>query len=287
MTLCIAALCKDYTDGPLLGRSSVVLCFDKRVETLTAGADIEFKYELLSPRWGALIAGDIGLARELTTSYRSLFEGKPEFESNELLMALRAPLNSLREDYADRFVRRKLSMTLGELKQHGNARLPKDVYRQTWYEISAQDLGVQLILFGWHQGDFRLFKISFGELYRSEPFAVIGSGSDIAEPALYQREYRDSWGTGRAVYCAYEAQRLGSIAPGVSKNPKSISTVIMYYDDELPTLGAKVVREGDPWLEERFQEFGPRTLDELTIPNTAILDMGAIAKRVKARPQGA
>jgi hypothetical protein len=56
-----------------------------------------------------------------------------------------------------------------------------------------------------------------GSLESCESFAAIGSGQDIANSVLFQRELEESDPTGRAIYCVYEAMTLGAIAPGVGE----------------------------------------------------------------------
>lgn len=269
MTLCIAALCQED------GKPRVVASFDRRVETAIAGADTELKFESLSPHWGALLAGDVALARELLLAYGALFDKTDQFDHYGILRELRGPANEFRDDLADRLVRSRLAMSLDDLKKRGQKNLPPDVYRQIWFEIESQDLGVELILFGWHDDSFRLFKLRRnGRLEFSEPFAAIGSGSVIASSALYQRQYTERWRLAPALYAVFEAQALGSIAPGVGRDPTEAYTVGFYYDKKAKEVDYLYPSDQtEAWLSNQFKKFGPRTIPEtLTLPEKPFSD---------------
>lgn len=278
MTLCIAALCRER--GEKVG-SRAIISFDRRVETGIAGADIEFKYVPLTNRWSALIAGDVSLAREFAIGYAECLADREErlviAEANSLL---REPLKQLREEYADRLVRERLAIPFSELKANGAAQLPGDSFRQMWYDISVQQMGVELILLGFIEEAFHLYRVANWNISRHEPFAVIGSGSYIAEAALFQRGQRAVWTVPMALYAVYEAQKLGEIAPGVGAS-QDIAVLTFEEDSGVtPSVASPSLRKG---LDKQFKEFGPKVISlDHPLPSGDFTRYGERKKRDEA-----
>lgn len=52
---------------------------------------------------------------------------------------------------------------------------------------------------------------------RCSHFAAIGSGTYVAESALFYREHTGGESLGTAIYNVYEAMKLGAKAPGVGE----------------------------------------------------------------------
>ncbi len=287
MTLCIAALCQEGGD------KYAAICFDQRVQTHIASAETEFKYVHLGPNWAALIAGQIPLARELTTAYKTMLRNpRPALNESNVLNYLYKPINSLRRSMASRYSQDRLAMDYDTLLRDGQKQLPEDLFRQVMYDVAAQEMKVELILIGWMNRRFNLFKLSFGNVYRCEPFAVIGSGTSVAEPALYHREVSEFWDMGKALYAVYEAQILGQIAPGVGKKYQ----VALLANDGQGIYPRVVKKTSKTFLAEKYAQYAPRELgDDFTLPAGFFLEFmpkgvrkpNAKTKRRNRRPRRA
>ncbi len=239
MTLCIAALCLEE-DQKGEDHKRVVISFDRRMETNIAGGDVAFKFDSISHYWAGLIAGEVGLAWEALAKFkRHLQDDTVQITEDSVLDELRKPLSDLRTEFADRYVRKTLGIPFADLLA-GKHSIPEDVVSRTWYEIPYQapsEDKLQLILIGWIGNRFHLFKVAGTEVDRHDPFVAIGSGADIAEPALFQREHRATWPLGKTLYVVREAHTLGCIAPGVSKNAE---LTVIYYNEERDSLNWRV-----------------------------------------------
>jgi hypothetical protein len=262
MTLCIAALC-DRSDASAERR--VIVSFDSRVETPIASANTEFKLKRLSRRWIALLAGDLALAREIAIAYGDLLSTIENGVTEEnALQHLYAPLNDVRAREADRYTQQRLAMPYAQFLNAGATQLPEDLFRQVTYDVAAQELNVELILVGWFEGYFHLYKLSCGRIYTSEPFAVIGSGGNIAEPALFQRSLRPFMAQDRVLYCVYEAQRLAEIAPGVGT--RHSFAIFTYNDEEGRIYPLVALPDTLALLDERYRLYGPQPIGDVSLP---------------------
>jgi hypothetical protein len=266
MTLCTAALCAhDVDDG---ARASI--SFDTRVETFAAGADVGFKWEAVAQRWSLLFAGTVHAAKELANLYRAALRTTEKMIDGEsVLSVLQTPADKFRAIEAERLTQKRHGMSYDDFLTYGKERLPEDLFRQTSYDVASQDMSVELILIGYYDNRFRLFKLSDGRVTSCTGFAVIGSGSYIAEPCFYQREHKEYDSVGKAVYTQYEAQTLGSIAPGVGKR---FSIAVLEYVPDQERVVPKVLLEHDGMkiMEGYFKKWGPKPVENFHLAGDSL-----------------
>jgi hypothetical protein len=118
----------------------------------------------------------------------------------------------------------------------------------------------------------RLFKYSLGEVWEPDNFVAIGSGTTIAESTLMQRQVDETWTVPRATYAVYEAQRMGSIAPGVGSKMRML---VCSYSPNLFGLATSMpnTKVWKPAMEGLYERFGPREIGEdFSIPKDAFFD---------------
>lgn len=278
MTLCIAANCLDTNERV------VVISFDRRIEAGGAGGDIGFKFRQLSPRWCALMAGEVGLAWEVLEKYQKLLlKVGNKLSSGDAPQKLREPLNEIRKVFADRHVRKTLAITLKELLA-GTHSLPEATLAQTWYEIPQQiprDDQLQLLLIGWIENNFHIFKVRGIDLERVEPFAAIGSGAHIAEPALFQRQLLSLSQVNETAYAVFEAQNLGSIAPGVGKHSE---LAVLYFSEQKQDICWRVLQyEMWPFMYDLYSRFGLHPIEPIEFPNNAfkVYEIGRLPEQAE------
>jgi hypothetical protein len=210
VTLCIASLC-DHGNG-------MAICFDREIQTEIAKAQTGFKLVGLPSQWHALQAGSLHRAKELTDLYIEHL-GTIDLASMEepaVLEQLRIPPARLRRRMAEALTQEKFSTGYEDFLRSGKDWFDVDTHRQTLYEISSQNFGGdELILFGSISGGFLLYKFSGGEVWQCRDFAVIGSGTTVAEPNLYQRKQDWTKSVQETLYSLYEAKKLAEVTPGV------------------------------------------------------------------------
>lgn len=270
MTLCIAALCRDYNEPAIhhTGKPCVIVATDFRIETETAGAETEYKVDFLSDNWVAVFAGPVSQARELLTLYGEALHSHAVTKQN-CVNLLREPQRQLRRRMADSLTHALHSISYEEFLQSGKTWLPDDIYRQTSYQISAQQIAAELILIGYFApGEFVLLKTQNGDVEQCSHFAAIGSGAEIAKSVLFQRAHKDYYPDWDTIYSVYEAKKLSEIAPGVGK-----MTSYMCLNEPDPSKKSVLdsyricSREvGFPFLEKAFRRFGPKPVKTLNIP---------------------
>jgi hypothetical protein len=267
VTLCIAATCRDYTEhgsmGP--GEPRAVLASDWRVETAAAGAEIEVKDDMLHKRWFSLLAGDVAQARELNELYRGLLRAE-EITAANCLEKLRIPLQQFRRRLADSYTQTVYSMTYDEFLKNGKTQLPEDSFRQSVFEIGNQRTEAELILVGFIENEFVLFHCANLDVAEHSHFAAIGSGAQIAMPALFQREQRSSDSLDRTIFAVHEAKKLAEIAPGVGRN--TTYTLLSPPKDSASGLEFSFCSEtGKRELAKRYRRFGLKKITGDALPH--------------------
>ena len=217
MTICIAAIC-DRRDDP-----KIVLCSDKRLDYGQVGsAEIGKKMGYVSRHCLALLA-----ANNVTHAYELVAEYAHRFQSFDRMLTLEelcAPPRILKKRYMEQAVQMRLGMALDELKESGQRILPPEVYSRMWNELESIKLECELILAAFSSGKPYLFSFADGGVHPDHPFAVIGSGSWVANAALCQRGCNEQMPLSEVLYYVYEAKKMSEIVNGVGK--KTQITVI-------------------------------------------------------------
>lgn len=268
MTLCTGALCN-------LGNTKAVVAFDTMASTNIAQAENAFKFENLGKRWIALIAGRISEARELAGVYRQHL--KPieyDLKEDNALEELRKPA----QQYLDR-VRNSLAQRLTGFDYEAFLRESHLFPEATrWAIFNMEPPEIELLFVGCivdkYSGEprIRLFKYAFGEVWAPDNFVAIGSGTTIAESTLMQRKVDETWTIPRAVYAVYEAQRMGSIAPGVGSKMRML---VFSYSSDLSGLatGMPNTKVWKPAMEGLYDRFGPREItNDFALPQDTFFE---------------
>ena len=248
MTLCIASLC-DHGNG-------MAICFDREIQTDIAKAQTGFKLVVLPSRWQALQAGSLHRTKELTDLYKEHLGtiDVSSMEESAVLEQLRIPPAKLRRRMAETLTQTKFSVGYEDFLRSGKDWFDLDTHRQTLYEISSQNFeGDELILFGAASGEFLLYKFSGGEVWQCRDFAVIGSGTTVAEPILYQRKQDWTKSVQETLYSLYEAKKLAEVTPGVG-DKTLVAMQFLSKPGRLQWLSAR----GLEILEHEFSTFGPK-----------------------------
>lgn len=267
MTLCIAAAAEDR------GRLRIVISSDWRIENSSSGAEIQDKLYWIGDEWAVLIAGTITRAIELVDTYAEYFRGLRErnikITDTTILDHVKKPPITQKYKIANEYVGALLGMTYKDFLTNGKQILPHKQFDEIVSDIQRLDLDCQLILSSFIDGAQRIYKVCADcSVEASEHFAAIGSGSDIAESILFQRDHEGDLPIGQALYDVYEAARLGSKAPGVG-NQHAISVLIP------PRRGGKVSfsrvsDKGYRFLDRCFKKYGPKDFYRLGLPKGSL-----------------
>ncbi len=267
MTLCIAAACQDK------GRGRLVIATDWKVTIGSATAENQDKLFWATGCIPVMIAGNISRAIELKDSYRSYFaklaeKKKLEIDPNHIVDVLRRPVAIQKQKLANEHISLKFGMTYKEFRQAvGKNEIPSVVATETLNEIARIDLQCSLIIAMFSRKEPHIYKVDeFGVVYTCDNFAAIGSGSPIAEGALYQREQENNMPLGVTIYHVFEAMKLGSIASDVGKE----HTLNVLYP---PTKDGEDVEikdisdRGKAFLGRKFKKLGPKEFSQMKLPS--------------------
>jgi 20S proteasome alpha/beta subunit len=268
MTLCIAAACQDR------GKKRIVISSDWRIESSSFGAEIQDKLYWIGDEWAVLIAGGITRAIELVDTYaehfRSLKEKKIKLTDTTILDQVKKPPILQKYKIANEYVGALLGMTYRDFLTNGKQILPEKQFEEIIADLQRLDLGCQLILCSFVDGAQRIYKVCDDcSVEASEHFAAIGTGSDIAESVLFQRDHEGDLPLSHALYDVFEAASLGSKAPGVGK--QHAITVLVPPRLRGKIAYSRVSDRGYRFLERCFKKYGPRNFYRLGLP-TGTLD---------------
>lgn len=270
MTLCIGALCNDLV--PTV--PSIVCCFDSKVSNTAFGSETEYKFHVLSDNVMAMVADRPGRAKELAGYYRAHL-ANIELNETNLLSELQEPIRMLKRRIGAGYIGRKcMGVSYEEFLSNGVAWFGQPAFDRHSATIESNPLGVDMIIAGFfrpqNQGHYQSFlcKLRDGEINRITNFALIGSGTYTAEPALHSRSQNPTLDLPDTVYNVYEAKKLGESSPSVGQ--KTTLYVLQPPDPVMKDkkLRVRVLREeGEKELAKRFKKYGPRPVPAQKIPD--------------------
>jgi len=195
-----------------------VCCFDRRVETTSAGSETGFKFRKVSKHWAALLAGSIPRAEELIMIYSSTMTDDT-IDETAVMDALREPPQVLKKKLTEEYVRTRVAMSYAEFLANGHQSLPSSVFENIAAEVARMELGCQLILIPLRpQRSKHLYTVDVdGTVYPENDFCAIGTGASGATAWLHFRGQHRFDTISDTVCHLLEAKKFCETAPGVGK----------------------------------------------------------------------
>jgi hypothetical protein len=260
MTACIAAACKEKVEGRDV--VCIVGATDTKEQTTVASGEYLWKFRSIAYGWDAMIAGTVSSAEELVTEYERHLKTVKLTESN-VAEELRRPAETIKRRLAEHYIKMQVGMSYDDFMTKGNKTLSPEDFREILYEVRKLSLGCQLLISGFINKKPKIFTVSeYGDVIIHQNFGAIGTGSTIAECALYQRQQHQHSPLWVTLYHVYEAIRLARIAPGVGT--QAIIHVISQKEDG-EVYGRFVNPKGDSELEKLYQKYSLQPLESFPI----------------------
>lgn len=271
MTLCIAAVCQDR------GRDRIVIATDWKAGNDMAAAENEDKLYWITDNMPVMIAGTVTRAVDLKNTYAQWFMEHAEpatIRVEKISDNLREPLAEFRRKLADEHLTCKFQLShQGFLEAVGKRQIPESIASEAFSDLGKLDIESELIMcFFSNEGTAFVYKVDDHGLELCNNFAAIGSGSIIAEGALYQREqdYRDTVGT--TLYNVYEAMKLGSISPTVGEeHTLNLLKAPSKKGETVKSTMADTSTATDRLLEKKFRKHGPKPMRGMSLPKGAFV----------------
>jgi ATP-dependent protease HslVU (ClpYQ) peptidase subunit len=218
-----------------------------------SSSDTTWKWRPVGDGFHAQLAGTISNARELTSQlHAQLLESKPE-GVREVLETLRLGFGNYKHAFAEGYIQNRLGMSYANFLETGKESLPADLFRELSRDIADHDSEAQIIVSGFLNSRPVIFTVTGESVASCDDFAVIGSGSQLAEAALYHRDQSFMNGINRTIYCVYEAKRLAEKAPGVGRRTQMF---VFRPDGSMAIIPDQGLRLLDTW----FTRFGPQPI---------------------------
>jgi len=257
MTVCIAAS-SIFNNDPL-----IVLCADMMGSTDWSSSERTPKWRPVGTNFYALLSGPISNARELVAScHRSFSMPDAPQRTTDVLSIIRRAIGYYKEGFAEAHIQGRLGISYQEFRLRGKSELPDELYRDLLSEIRNHYSDAELIITGFIDGKPNIFKVSGDSVWSCDSFAVIGSGTLIAEASLFHRQQSFMNGRDRTLYCVFEAKRLAEKAPGVGK----VTQIFVVRPDHTLEM---VQGEGFNVLEKYLTELSPKEVQYIEpIPMT-------------------
>jgi 20S proteasome alpha/beta subunit len=268
MTLCVAAICTDNR------KHRIVVATDWRASTGAAGAENQDKLRWITPNMPVLLAGTVSRAIELRDTYRQYFkhlsEQSPPVNISEfnVMDVVKKPTALFKRKLVDEYTGLKFGLGYKEFRQAvANKEIPKSVATEAFTDIKSISLDCCLILPFFIGRDAYIFKVDEdGSVEECDNFAAIGSGSDVAEGSLFQRQQEEYMTLGRTVYHVYEAMRLGSIASDVGQE-HTIDVLYPPMEGKNDMVGETTTKKADAFLAAKFKKLGPKKFVHMPLPD--------------------
>jgi hypothetical protein len=254
LTVCIAAKAAIYKDPAL------ILCMDMMGSTEASSAETTWKLHALCPDFHGLIAGPISAARELAAYCGIELDAEMKRDKGvpDLLQALRNGVGVYKRALAGAYIRSRIGLSYDEFIKDGKAFLSEDVHREMRWEIKNQYSCAELIVAGFCPWPV-ILKVSGDIVINCDDFAVVGTGTTVAESSLLHRSQNMQNSIDLTIYQVYEAKRLAEKAPGVGKTTK----LAVFRPARWVQF---VLKAGFDELEEQFEKFGPHRITLRDLP---------------------
>jgi len=254
MTLCIAA------QAQAGGKPRIVLCFDDLIVSGSLNYRGAFKCEYMADGIAVLYAGIVSPAKELIEDFKERLEQRPLVYVNA-----RRRITGV---YA-RWKRRILNRAAGHYCGHSYDWVSKN--RPDMIDVlEASTPSVELLITGFLHNtnppglrpsvQSVIFHVDDHGVNAIDGVFGIGEGWANAEPMLAFRQYTPMCDIDRAIYCVYEAKRMGELSGNVGKEP----TTILVLEPIDGAFRQRIVpKAGIDFLKTQFDEqFGPRPLPQ-------------------------
>jgi 20S proteasome alpha/beta subunit len=204
MSLCIAATCKHE------GVPCVVHCCDMAG---TRG-DVKSEDVIKIQNVGActvLLAGNMSHARRLLTACSGAIESFPlggdDLAITKLIRGLVAAGKEMKRELATEQLSSQFGLTYDEVFNFSPTRLDDPVFIDAWRVIRSVGLGAELIISAFSDDEVALLTMeSDGKVIWTPHFAAVGTGNQICQAFLLQRDYFDHMNLGECLYRVLEAK---------------------------------------------------------------------------------
>lgn len=246
MTLCVAAITDDVHDP---AGSAIVVGADFKVQTGIASAETAQKCTLINDKkWLILMsADDVARARELITVI-SLHLKKVSVTKNTAVDILKEAVAIQKHKLLNEFMQTRFGISYDAFLQTNP--FTEQTRREIELNVQRVRLECELLLCTFFNKKPVIFQIEDnGQVCEHAHFGTAGSGTYIAQAALYQRAQVDTCPLPVSLYHVYEAMVLGSIAPGVG---------------QLHQISVVRIGEGGALVREMVTEVGLRYLSRLS-----------------------
>jgi len=183
MTVCIAAS-SIFNSDPM-----IVLCADMMGSTDWSSSETTPKWRPVGTDFYALLSGPISNARELAAAcHRSFSMSDTPQRTTDVLGIIRRAIGYYKEGLAEAHIHGRLGISYQEFRLRGKSELPDELYRDLCSEIKNHYSDAELIIAGFIDRKPNIFKVSGDTVWSCDSFAVIGSGTLIAEASLFHRQ---------------------------------------------------------------------------------------------------
>jgi hypothetical protein len=273
MTVCIAATCEAGTNEA----PKIVVCVDALASSDLGSVDYYHKDKTLRGGWRCLIAGSPEDANALLPLLRQQFDQATVIDETNVCDIVSTAVSKRRFQRASQLTASKFGLAYRDFLASKD-RLPTQIFERMIDEIEKMPWLSDLLVLGFLADGFPIIiRVSNGAVDIMEHFAVIGSGTLLAEASLLHRGHKQSDALDLTLYHAYEAKRHAQRVRTVG----DYTHLAVLQANRHPLIVRGVVRE---YLEEQFMKYGPRDIDRVEMPPEAYVTVG---EQIITSPSGA
>jgi hypothetical protein len=254
MTVCIAAICDWTTDDP-----KIVQCSDKRSSSGWGTLENRFKVRPLTGGWTLMCAGSeneiSAVTRLLESKLIDAVGTGTALDESTIGPILDGTLEARKRQRIESLVQSRYGISYDEFRDNGKAKFPDDLFRNLMYEVHEIRIDIELILTGFASDSPLIFEASQGSGHAviRDDFAVIGSGSPLAQSVMLHRQHHTQNALPETAYRVFEAKRYAEGETGVGRD---YSLIVSSPRDRHEMLSV----EGMGWMDETYRKYGPRRI---------------------------
>jgi ATP-dependent protease HslVU (ClpYQ) peptidase subunit len=230
LSLCIAATCRFEDDQPC-----IVHCCDKAGTRGDVKSDDIIKIRNVGENT-VLLAGNMGHARLLLSVCEPHIKGHPnggdDLSITKLYQGLIKAVGARKRDVATAVLSAEMGFGWDEVFSFSQAHQNDPLWIDAWHKIRSLGLQAELIVSTFTDDEAAILVVEQnGNVAWPDHYAVIGTGSNIAQAFLHQRDYYDNMPVEDCIY------RVLVNCPGDSFSNNATLRISVGPADGLSTLG--------------------------------------------------
>ena len=263
MTVCIATVC----GGSL--HPTIVLCSDWKGSSPLGTSETFLKQRRLASNWFCQMSGSEADTLALFRIMRGIFKEEKNVDDANITTIIRKGLATRKLERANEYTYGKFALSYDDFIKIGKEKLPPEIFRDAWVEISNISLRAELLISGFSNNlPYICQTTDSGQVSLRENFCTIGEGAFLASSVMYHRQIMDYSDFERALYAVFEAKKYAERIASVGT-----TTALCILEPHEGHIKPRYISEkGLDVLEDEYKKRGPKPLGNLQLDKDELFE---------------